>query len=172
MAFADELREINPSRVTITATDRHGRPDLAALIADAPAGAAVYCCGPPGLLADVTRYCERRSDVALLTERFTADPAAPPIYGEHARPINVELAVTGAKIVVPADQTILEAIRDVRPDVPFSCEEGYCGTCETRVLDGVPEHRDSVLGTVEREGNTRMMICVSRAKTDHLTLDI
>lgn len=172
MPFVDELRATDPRRVTIRATDHHGRPDLAAMIADLPHGAAVYCCGPPTLIAEVTTCCARRTDLILHTERFTADPTAPASNRDRDRDIDLELAMSGTKITVPAGQTILEAIRKIRPDIPFSCTEGYCGTCETRVLDGIPEHHDTVLDTTERAANKKMMICVSRARTQHLTLDL
>lgn len=172
MPFVDELRATDPRRVTIRAPDHDGRPDLAAMIAGLPRGAAVYCCGPPTLLAEVATHCARRADLILRTERFTADPTVPAIDLDGGRPIEVELAVSGTRITVPVGRTILEALRDIRPDIPFSCEEGYCGTCETRVLDGTPEHRDTVLDAAERAANKKMMICVSRAKSQHLTLDL
>jgi ferredoxin len=72
---------------------------------------------------------------------------------------------------VPADQSILDAVKDIAP-VISSCTEGYCGTCETRVLRGIPEHRDTVLTDEERESTEIMMVCVSRATSDELTLDL
>jgi ferredoxin-NADP reductase len=171
MAFTDELRALDAERTTIVATDRSGRPDLKAMISALPEGAAVYCCGPPSLIADVTACCTRE-DLTLHVERFTADPAATKPPAGEDRPFEVELAATGASVTVAPDQTILDAVREVRPDVLSSCEEGFCGTCETRVLVGIPDHRDEVLGAAEHAQNRTMMICVSRARSDRLVLDL
>jgi ferredoxin len=73
---------------------------------------------------------------------------------------------------VDPDRTILEAVREHLPEVISSCEEGFCGACETRVIDGVPDHRDQVLDPVEREANETMMICVGRSCTPRLVLDL
>jgi ferredoxin len=109
----------------------------------------------------------------LHTERFTgggADRIAP--VPADAKAFEVELARAGRTVQVPADRTLLEAIRDVVPGVPYDCEEGYCGSCETRVLAGEPEHRDSILSAAERASSSSMMICVSRCASRRLTLDL
>ncbi|MGW9027741.1 PDR/VanB family oxidoreductase [Streptomyces sp. NPDC055722] len=173
MAFTEDLRKVNADRVAIVETDRQGRPDLWGVIGRLPAGTAVYCCGPSSLIADVTTACEQAGDGLMLRcERFAAAPAAAAAVTAENRPVEVRLARSGKTITVPVGRTILDAVRDIRPDMPFSCEEGYCGTCETRVLDGVPDHRDEVLGRAEHEQNRTMMICVSRAESDALVLDI
>lgn len=173
MAFVEELRGINPDRVSIIATDQRGRPDLRSLLGGLTPGTAVYCCGPPSLIADVSACCDQAGrQLTVRVERFVGDPAARPVSTGGDGPIEVELAISGSTITVPAEQTILDAVRAIRPDVPYSCEEGYCGSCETRVLHGIPDHRDEVLGAVERASNNAMMICVSRAKSDRLVLDL
>jgi tetrachlorobenzoquinone reductase len=86
--------------------------------------------------------------------------------------IVVHLAKSGKRIEVDAHTSILDAIEFEGIDVPSSCHEGVCGTCEARVLDGVPEHRDQVLTQYERNSNQSMMICCSRAQTPELTLDL
>ena len=73
---------------------------------------------------------------------------------------------------MPADRTLLETVRRAVPDVASSCGFGRCGTCETTVLEGIPEHRDSVLSAVERARNDTMMICIGRSKTPRLVLDL
>ncbi|MFB6931359.1 PDR/VanB family oxidoreductase [Streptomyces chartreusis] len=173
MPFIDELRNVNPHRVTIIETDQQGRPDVRAVINQLPSDTAVYCCGPASLISDISEACaETDKGLTLRVERFTADPQSRPLQTDGDTSIEVELAQSGTVISVPADQTILEAVREIRPDVPFSCEEGYCGSCETRVLDGTPDHRDEVLGTNERGRDGTMMICVSRAKSQRLLLDL
>lgn len=86
--------------------------------------------------------------------------------------ITVELATTGRTVLVPAGQTILEALLDVGVDVPFSCMEGICGSCRTTVLDGVPRHRDSVLTAAERAAGDSILVCCSGAEGGRLVLDL
>ena len=82
------------------------------------------------------------------------------------------LAKRGETIEVPANKTILEALLDHGIEADYSCQDGVCGTCEVKVVSGVPDHRDSLLSKSERESNKTMMICVSRCLGDHLTLDL
>jgi ferredoxin len=84
----------------------------------------------------------------------------------------VELASSGSVLTVRADQSVLSVLLDAGVDVDWSCGEGTCGTCETIVLSGIPEHRDSVLSDSERAENTTMFVCVSRAVTPRLLLDL
>jgi ferredoxin len=112
--------------------------------------------------------CATWPEGALHLERFkpvTLEPI-------EATSFTVELRRAGVTLTVPEDKTILKAIQDTGMIVPCSCEEGTCGTCETTVIAGVPEHRDSVLTEKEKETNRVMMICVSRSKSDHLILDL
>ncbi|MEU6602993.1 PDR/VanB family oxidoreductase [Streptomyces flaveolus] len=173
MPFVNELRDLGGGRVTVVRTDREGRPDVAALVGRLPESTAVYCCGPPSLINDVRTAAEQAGKVlACRVERFSVDPAAPVVDTGGDGPIEVELARSGTSFTVPADRSILDAVRADRPDVPFSCEEGYCGSCETRVLDGTPDHRDEVLGAHEHRLGRSMMICVSRATSKRLVLDL
>ncbi|HEX4360247.1 MAG TPA: 2Fe-2S iron-sulfur cluster binding domain-containing protein [Pseudonocardia sp.] len=84
----------------------------------------------------------------------------------------VELAGAGRTVLVPADQSILEALLDADVDVPFSCMEGICGSCRTTVLGGVPRHRDSVLTPAERAAGDTILICCSRAEGGRIVLDL
>ncbi len=84
----------------------------------------------------------------------------------------VHLAKTGQRIDVAADTSVLEALLMAGIDVPSSCQQGVCGTCETRVIAGTPEHRDMILSDAERAANNVMMICCSRAVSAELTLDL
>ena len=79
---------------------------------------------------------------------------------------------SGLTVTVPPGQSILEALEEQGVSVLSSCQEGVCGTCETRVIEGVPDHRDSLLSEEEQEANEYMMVCVSRAKSDRLVLDL
>jgi ferredoxin len=87
-------------------------------------------------------------------------------------PFEVELARTGATVTVTPDKTVLEAVGAAGVDVLSSCRQGICGTCETTVLEGVPDHRDALLDDAERQANDCMFICVSRARSDRLVLDL
>ena len=100
-------------------------------------------------------------------EYFTAKDAPAAVGG-----FTVRLARAGRTIAVPPGHTILEALEDAGVVAPYSCREGVCGTCETVVLEGVPDHRDSVLSERERAANRTMLICCSGSKTDQLVLDL
>jgi ferredoxin-NADP reductase len=165
MAFGDELARYG-ERVSVWPQDEYGLLNLDTLLGAPRPAAAVYCCGPEPLLRAVEQRCA--PDV-LHVERFS------PVADDRPAdaPFQVELASSGRVIDVPAGISILTAVRDAGLEVLSSCEEGTCGTCETGVLDGIPDHRDSVLTAAERATATDiMMICVSRAKTPRLVLDL
>ncbi len=88
------------------------------------------------------------------------------------QPLVVHLARTGLRLEVDAQTSILEALLTAGIDAPSSCQQGVCGTCETRVIAGMPEHRDMILSDAERAANNIMMICCSRALSAELTLDL
>ncbi|MGH3789944.1 MAG: 2Fe-2S iron-sulfur cluster-binding protein [Pseudonocardiaceae bacterium] len=166
MAFLDELRALDPDRVDIVPGNERGRPDLKAIIRAAAPDTAVYCCGPDLLLNAVKKLVAARPDLSMHSERFTV---ASTVAG--GAPFTVELSKTRHIIDVPADRTLLQAIREVLPDVPAGCEQGVCGICRTKVLAGEPEHRDNLLSDAERADGI-MLICVSRARSERLTLDL
>jgi ferredoxin-NADP reductase len=173
MAFTEEARSVGGDRVHILPTDESGRLDVEGIVRSADAGTAVYCCGPPGLLRAVTDACQRLAPAASLhTERFIQDGQFPAPGTVENRPFRVELRRSGRTLPVPADRTLLQVIRDAIPDVPYSCEEGYCGTCETKVLGGQPDHRDEILSAEEHAESKTMMICVGRARSETLVLDL
>ncbi|SNV23822.1 oxidoreductase [Rhodococcus rhodochrous] len=172
MAFVDEVRTLGPD-VVVVPQDELGHPDLAGALAAAPAGTAVYCCGPEPLLRaaeEATRAA--LGEEAFHYERFGAAPVDPDVAADPDEAFEVELRRSGVVLPVPAGRSLLDVVREVDPDVAFSCEDGFCGSCETKVLEGVPEHRDSVLTKAERESGTTMMICVGRSRTPRLVLDV
>ncbi|MFG2832579.1 PDR/VanB family oxidoreductase [Streptomyces sp. NPDC048434] len=169
LAEIEKLAGAGADRVTVVAEDEDGRPDLAAALAGAPPHAAVYCCGPGPLMDAVAALLPAVTEgVTLHTERFA--PAAPAPAGEDV-PFEVELRRTGRTVPVPADTSVLRAIRaQALPDLPYSCERGFCGTCQQRVLAGEVDHRDDLLTDAERADS--LLICVSRARGGNLVLDL
>ncbi|MER7534411.1 PDR/VanB family oxidoreductase [Streptomyces sp. NPDC097704] len=163
MAYRAELSAL--PGVTLVPQDTEGLPDLDAVLAEQPAGTAVYCCGPEGLL----RAVEDRWAGPLHVERFGAAPVER-ASGEGG--FEVELRRTGRTLRVEPGRTLLDTVREVVPGVAYSCEEGWCGTCETKVLAGTPEHHDTVLGEDEKASGTTMMICVGRSRGERLVLDL
>ncbi|MEU3618538.1 PDR/VanB family oxidoreductase [Streptomyces sp. NPDC006872] len=155
MPFLEELAKLGRDRVTVV----EGRPDLDAPLADLPEGTAVYACGPDGLMAAVR---ERAPQVRL--ERFTARTV------REGDAFELELRRSGRVLTVPADSTVLAAVRAELPNTVYSCEQGFCGTCRQRVLEGEVEHRDELLTDAERGDS--MLICVSRARSGRLVLDM
>jgi ferredoxin-NADP reductase len=172
MAFVEELDEIAADRVEVRPEDQFGLLDVVALVASAQSGAAVYCCGPERLIAAVETAVEARSDLTFHCERFGADPSRPEIDTTGDRAVDVRLNRLGMNLHVPPGRTILAAVQELVPDYPSNCTEGYCGSCETAVLAGVPDHRDDLLSEDERAANDTMLICVSRSLSESLTLDI
>lgn len=171
MAFWDRLAALAPDRVEFVPEDELGYPDLETAIKLAEAGTAVYACGPAGMLEAVESTAETyAARVTLHVERFTTSETVRATDGNTE--FEVELARSGRVLTVPADKTILEVVLGVVPNHPYSCTEGICGSCETTVLAGIPDHRDEVLSESERSTNETMMICVGRSLTPRLTLDL
>ncbi|RSS46018.1 PDR/VanB family oxidoreductase [Streptomyces sp. WAC08241] len=171
MAFRAELAALRGGEVTLWPQDSHGLPDLDRALTELPPGTAVYCCGPEGLLEAVRSRTERLLPPGSLhLERFRAPdrPGLPPSDGGF----EVELRRTGTTLRVPPDRTLLDVVREAVPGVPSSCEQGICGTCETKVLAGTPDHHDMLLTDEEREAGSTMMICVGRSRSARLTLDL
>ena len=168
MAFLDELAPYG-DRVAIRPQDEYGLLDLDALLGTPQPDTLVYCCGPEPLLAAVEERCGAWPSHALHVERFAARPMSAPARTEA---FDVELARTGLTLTVPPERSVLDVVEAAGVGVLSSCAEGTCGTCETGVLDGLPDHRDSVLTTDEKAANDCMLICVSRSCSDRLVLDL
>ena len=167
MAFRDELER--HGQVEIRPEDEHGLLDLRTVLGEPEEDTTVYCCGPEGLLTAVERRCEDWREGALHIERFAPKTGAAQGLRHD---FEVELARTGAVLRVPAGQSVLEVVERAGVAVLSSCQEGTCGTCETTVLAGTPDHRDSVLTDQERAVGDAMMICVSRSLSSRLVLDL
>lgn len=141
--------------------------DLKAIIAAAPINAHLYCCGPAPMLDAFERAAADRPPDHVHLERFTA--AAEPL---KAGGFVVELSKSGRRVVVSPGQSIADALLAAGVKVSISCEQGVCGTCETRVISGRPDHRDSLLSEQEKAANDVMMICCSGSLSETLVLDL
>ncbi len=147
----------------------HGNPgqslDLWPLL-ERPSGAHLYCCGPRPMMQAVRDMTGHWPSSAVHFESFV-DAAA--THRARDGPFRVRLARSGQMVDVPADRSILDAMRGAGHVVPSSCESGTCGTCRTALLAGAADHRDLVLSDAERT-NT-IMLCVSRALSGELVID-
>ena len=140
------------------------------LLSQAQAGVHVYVCGPKGFMDAVLATARRLgwAESQLHYEFFSADVSLSP----DAESFEVQVASTGRVVVVPKDKTVAQALADCGIDIQTSCEQGVCGTCLTRVIEGIPEHKDLYLTPEEHALNDQFMPCCSRSKSARLVLDI
>lgn len=169
MAFVDELVGRYGDRVDVRPQDETGLLDLDEILGRPEPDTLVYCCGPEPLLVAVEQRCQTWEPHALHVERFSPKEVGEPVLSGT---FEVELAVSGMVLTVPPDRSVLQVIEEAGVPVLSSCTEGTCGTCETTVLAGVPEHRDSLLTQDERDANDTMFVCVSRSCTPRLVLEL
>lgn len=168
MAFLDELDK-HGERVHVVPQDEQGLLDLHGILGTPRPGTLVYACGPEPLLEAVEARCADWLPGSLHLERFSARPGAD---DAENREFEVVLQRSGRTVLVPPDRTVFDVVREAGVSVLGSCLEGICGTCETEVVDGEIDHRDSVLDDDERATGETMMICVSRCRSARLTLDL
>ncbi|MEO8524862.1 MAG: 2Fe-2S iron-sulfur cluster-binding protein [Caldimonas sp.] len=167
--YLDALKRTLGNDLQVYAADRQRRLDVSALVAHAASGTVFYVCGP-GRLIDAVHEAARATGLPadrVRSERFAAATAV-----TTNRPVTVTLRRSRRRIVVAADQTILEAVEAAGVPAPSGCRAGNCGTCRVKVLEGRPEHRDTALSDAERAAAGSMCICVSRAAGSELTLDL
>ncbi|MFI6958545.1 PDR/VanB family oxidoreductase [Nocardia sp. NPDC050408] len=169
MAYSQELLARFGDRVILWPQDSHGLLPLEKLLDGIDARAGVYVCGPPPLIDAVYAACERGGSGATIhSERFT--PVEVDADGDTA--FDVELARSGLILSIEPGESVLERVNAAGVFAASSCGEGTCGACETAVIDGDVDHRDSVLSAPERAANDCMMICVSRSQGSRLVLDL
>ena len=160
------------TQLTVWARDEHSgaRFDLkACLDTETTKGLRVYSCGPEALLEGLETALKDAPATTLRVERF-----ANATVGVDAKNTEFEVILgrSGRTLTVPENKTLLEVINDAGTSVMSTCNKGLCGTCEVRVLEGVPEHRDAVLTPLERAEGSTMMACVSRCRGSRLVLDL
>ncbi|MCK7621724.1 PDR/VanB family oxidoreductase [Streptomyces sp. RS10V-4] len=168
MPFLDELRHYG-SRVGLYPADTVGRAPLGSLFAQVEPGAKIYACGPAPLLSALGEAVAHWPRDTLHVERFTARRPRTPA---DDKPVDVVCRASGRTVAVPAGRSILDGLEEAGIRVPASCRSGLCGSCETTVLEGVPDHRDEILSAEERDVGDRMFVCVSRARTPRLVLGL
>lgn len=168
-AFLQEL--LHPDyaeRVHLSFGDEgHSRPDIEALVGAATGRTHFYCCGPLGMLDAFERACVSLDPARVHLERFGTGQEVASEGG-----FQVRLERSGAVVDIKPGQTILAALEAHGVAVPSSCQQGVCGVCETRVLEGRPDHRDLVLSDAEKAAGSSMMICCSGSLTPLLVLDM
>lgn len=168
MAFLERFE--GDERVTIWPRDEYGRFDLASLLCTPQPDTLIYCCGPNALMDAVEQGCSAWPSDSLHLERFTAKVIE--ASAEALDTFEVECARSGVTVTVGKGISIFEAVEKAGVDVLGSCMEGVCGTCECDVLEGTPEHLDSVLSKSDRERGDTIMTCVSRSRSKRLVLDL
>jgi ferredoxin-NADP reductase len=171
MAFLSDLKKLDPERVHLHFDDEaDGKVlDLTAAIAEAPANAHFYCCGPNPMLKAFEAAAASRPRANVHIEYFTAKEEA---SANELGGFWVELTRSGEEYFIPPGKKVLEVLFDAGVDVDYSCELGICGACETRVISGTPIHHDSVLSEEEQASNEKVMICCCGCATERLVLDM
>ncbi|MEY2619072.1 MAG: hypothetical protein RL522_2074 [Pseudomonadota bacterium] len=170
-AFRDSVAAFGDrARLHLDDGDAAQKLDLPAALAAAPAGSRLYVCGPAGFIDFVMNTAKAQGWPAdrLHLEYFGAAPQD--TTGDQA--FDVRIASTGKTYTIPADKTVIAALQDQGVEVLVSCEQGVCGTCLTRVLEGQCDHRDMYLTDDEKARNDQFLPCCSRAKSPLLVLDL
>ncbi|UWU70659.1 PDR/VanB family oxidoreductase [Bradyrhizobium sp. NC92] len=169
LAFLPQLEAVCARALSIHYDSDASCLDIAAALHASPASSHVYVCGPAGMI-DAVKAAAHAGGIAadrIHYELFKAETSSEP-----NRAFEVELKSTGEVIAVAADQSIIEALEAAGHEVLSDCRRGDCGICQCGVISGVPDHRDVILSDDEKASNTVMQICVSRAKSDRLVLDL
>ena len=166
VAYAEELNTFEGSVVHVDA-EVGTFLNVGEIVKREPASAHFYCCGPGAMLEAFEKACSTLPPEQVHVEYFTA---------KHQAALNgnfvVELRKSGKTLTVPEGKTILSVVREAGVPISYSCEEGVCGACEVRVLEGEPDHRDAILSDPEKASNKTMIICCSGCKSDRLVLDL
>jgi phthalate 4,5-dioxygenase reductase subunit len=167
-AFLDELKSPELRKNVVL---HHDFGDMAQAfdlwpVLERPSSKHIYCCGPRGLMESVRDMAGHWNASNVHFESFVQGGAPK----QDDKPFTVKLAKSGQEFTVPVGKSILEVLRAGGCNVRASCESGTCGTCRTPLLEGEADHRDMVLMPEEME--SQIMVCVSRAKTDQIVIDL
>jgi ferredoxin-NADP reductase len=167
MSCLDNLQGYPQSRITLNGDKEDGYIDLPALLSTCDTDTSVYSCGPKPLLDALEKQYGEQTSWSLNIERFSGGPVD--MSGEA---FDVVIKSTGRRFSIPQGKSVLSILREAGMKIPTSCGDGICGSCETGVLSGTPDHRDSILSEDERADNDSMMLCVSRSLSSELILDL
>lgn len=168
-AYLASLERDFAGSMSVYPADQGVMLDLRAVLGAAPPDAIFYVCGPAGLMAAVR---ETATTLGIAGERVRSEKFVNAAEAAAGTAFKVVLRRAGQELTVASDSTILEAVEAAGISWTAGCRSGTCGTCRAKVLEGIPEHRDSSLSAAEREQAGLMCICVSRAKSETLVLDI
>lgn len=166
-AYLERLENFEQALILFDGVPGGQRLDLAAICAAAPADAHLYCCGPAGMLDAFVAINRDRPEGHAHIEYFSAETELATEGGYM-----LELTRSGKTIAVQEGETMLDALLAAGVDVGFACSEGICGTCEVKVLSGIPDHRDHFLTDADKAANKSIMVCCSGSKSASLVLDI
>lgn len=170
-AFVDALQALGCPLHLHFDDAQGGPPDMKALLAARQLpNTHYYACGPAPMLDAFESHCQTLGYTNAHIERFAAVAVA--AASDAKQSYSVELKRSGKVIDITPGMSLLAALQAANAKVMTSCEEGICGSCETRVLEGIPDHRDSVLSPDEQASHKTMMVCVSGCKSDRLVLDL
>ena len=172
--FLDDLSRLASASLTLHThfdDEAGGPPKLQDLLAAHRKDAHFYCCGPAPMLASFEASCAALGLNHVHLERFKAEASTRPQPALSGL-CTVELRQSGLSLELPKNRPPLQALLDAGVDIEFSCEEGVCGACETRIIEGEAEHRDSVLSGAQKTAQKSMMVCVSRCRSDRMVLDL
>lgn len=163
----EELQRLGNVSFYFSKTSDANKLSIRDVVQETPLDTHLYCCGPVGMLSAFQEATRERSVTHVHVESFSpgSDLSVSHEYVVH-------LARSGLQVSVPAGQSILSVLLARGLELPHSCQQGTCGMCEVRVLEGIPEHRDFVLTERERHSGKRMLICCSSVKGDRLVLDL
>ncbi len=171
-ALVDELMQLEAEGTGTLVShydDVAGLFDLQGTLRSLPADTHVYCCGPKGML---DAFRTGAGDVGIPGHQVHFEYFSADVDNATEGGFVVVLNQSGREFTVNPGQTLLKALVEQGVNIPYSCEEGICGACETRVIDGTPDHRDMVLSEDEKKANRTMMVCCSGSKSDRLVLDL
>ena len=164
--FAAELLRRKKGEVQLYRGNAGERLHVGSLLSDQPLGTHVYVCGPAGLIAETVAAAKALGWPARYVHSESFAAPAP------GKAFTAVLARSGRRIAVEESTSLLEALEAAGVDAPSQCRGGACGRCETGLLDGEAEHRDVFLADAAKMSHRKIMLCVSRAKSDHLVLDL
>jgi tetrachlorobenzoquinone reductase len=173
----DTLETAHPGRVNLYFNSQAGQPalDIVSLVANRRDTDHFYCCGPQPMLAAFELACAALPSQQVHVEYFGPKEIAPDassVTPADTQSFELVLHKSGITLNVPPEKSILDVALEAGVDAPFSCGEGFCGSCRTTVIEGIPEHLDSVLDDAQKASGNVMMICCSRSLSSRLVLDL